>query len=723
MLWREIKDRVKSLRGPSRTPPSLAELLSVWVEEAPELDGPLRAKDMERDTLALKIMEVPYDSKSDGLVSDAIRTLPAPVSAQAVVSLLLEKHEAHPVVRCLVESFGCKKAEDLSPLLNLKAMASVAVSQTVETPMLKSMTTDLTEKAKLGAFAGLVAGPATDALERVLLKARRGSVILTSPQGAGKTAAVQALAHRIVNNQCHPKLRHVQILELNGVGSLVAGTQFRGQFSERIEGLLTELKAARGKVILFCDETHTVIGAGRVHNDSYDLANALKTALSNNEIRFIGATTDVEYTKYILKDPAFARRLERVRIQPLSGSALDSVVLSQVSFLAERHNVVLEESVWREAMRLSDLYLANRAAQPDRVLDLLDTSCTSVPQNGNLERHHLLSALAQMTGVPSDILDCGLLTRLDQARDQLVHEVVGQDGVISAILSRLQSNPLHRRAAERPLGSFLLTGPSGVGKGLIAETLCCALFGSQEALLRINCGEYSEGGIAKLIGFPLPGLDGQDTNGALGKFLSHKPTGVVLFDEIEKAHPTFYEVLLGILDKGEFQGGDGTSWSLRSHIVCCTSNALTTRNLYGESIGFGESEPHRPSRERLIEKLTMFRKELCNRFDDILVVEPLSSSSRLTMLKRHSEVAFAAARAAGVPTPSDAELIALLLLHQEAIDQAGGRAIERLVDDEIVPPLQRALRVRSACTSQQPIAEKKTVKPAGVANKVLINVL
>ncbi len=724
MLWSELKERARQMIPAGRQgTPLISEALSLWVEEAQELRDPLAAKDLDRDALASELLGLNYEIQTDRAVHEAVRAIPAPVTVDAVVSTLLERFCTHPAAQALTNAFGCKAAE-LVILLNLKANASpVVVGNGTEMPMLKSLTTDLTEIAMTGEYSALVPGPATDAIERALLKSRRGSVVVTGLQGSGKTVAVQALAHRIVNNQTHPKLRNVKILELS-VGALVAGTQFRGQFSDKVEGILKELKTAKGKIILFIDELHTVLGCGRVHGDSYDFANALKTALSSNYVRLIGATTDGEYSRYVLKDPAFARRLERVRLQPIEDDFLVSVLKSQVNVLAEHHRVCISESAWREALCLSNLYLVNRSAQPDRVLDLLDSACTLVTKSpGNLERSHILSALAQTTGIPADLLEKGLASRLDSARDVVKREVFGQDQIVEAIIARLQSNPLHRRASERPIGSFLLTGPTGVGKSLIAEVIGKTVFGSREAFLRIHCGEFAEGGIAKLIGVPLPGLDAQDANGVLCNFLREHPCGIVLFDEIEKAHSTLYELLLGILDKGEFQSGDGLPWSLRNHLVFCTSNALTAKDLRGAGMGFGAQTGSFRSREHLVEKLPLFRKELLNRFDELLVANPLSSESRLAILKHHIAVACAAARAAGVPEPSEAALVALLNQNESAIDLAGGRAIERLALDKVIVPMQQAIRAKPACANRQASVVKEEVKQTRVVNKETVKVL
>ncbi|MDD2598869.1 MAG: AAA family ATPase, partial [Kiritimatiellae bacterium] len=584
MLWMICKKRARQLRdiGGSAIP-LVSEIMSLWVEEDHAVFEALTEKAVERDALVGSLAQLEYAHQLDYPVHEALQSLLTPVTVGSVLSMMTQRFEKHPVVQLLAATFQCATSQ-LAGALHLQAAAAVATT-VIQNSVLASLTTDLSAAAERGEFADLVPGPATQALEQALLKARRGSVIVTGPQGAGKTVSVQALAHRIARNEVHPRLRQCRILELS-VGTLTAGTQFRGQFSERLEGILKELKDQGQRTILFIDEIHTVLGAGRVHGDSYDMGNALKAALAGRNLLVIGATTDTEYERYVTKDPAFARRFQRVRLAPLTGDALREVVLTQVAGLTEKHCVTIDAALWREALVLSDLYLSNRAAQPDRVLDLLDTACTLAEQTGSLSRTHLLRALSQTTGVPLDLLENGLCARLDRARLFLNERVFGQEAVVDAILARLEGNPLRLNADTRPLASFLILGGSGVGKTLLAEVLAEALFGGSEAFLLIHCGAFGEGGLAKLIGVALPGMDTQSEGALLPEFLRSHPFGIILFDELEKAYGTLWDLLLSLLDKGEFQGGDGRTYSVRHCVIICTSNAVTAQDLASPGIGF-----------------------------------------------------------------------------------------------------------------------------------------
>ncbi len=725
MLWSDIKERAKLLTL-HRGTLLIGQLISLWAEESPGLDKPLKDKDLGRDRLVRDLAALEYDPRLDRPVHEAIRALPAPVTADAAVGVVLSRFPTHPAAQTLSSLFGCSPSEVISRLqLQSEALVAGASPDATHCPTLARLSVDLTERARRGDYADLVPGEATTALERALTKVRRGSVMLTGPSGSGKTTAVAAMALRVATGLVHPKLRNVRIIEVS-VGALVAGTQYRGQFSERVEALLKEVGEQRGTIILFIDEAHTILGAGRVNNDSYDLGNALKTALADNRIRLICATTDAEYQRYVARDPAFSRRFERIRIRPVSGDALDTVLRKQVNGLEARHDVLIPEPVWREARRLSDRYLENRSSQPDRTLDLLDSSAPLAPQAGSLTIGHLRVALSGTTGLPIDLIEQGLRSRLDAAQDALHRTVRGQERVVEAILNRLRSNPLRYRADARPLGSFMLQGPSGTGKTLIPETLNAALFGARDTLLHIHGGEFAEGGIAKLTGFPAPGLDthhGATEGGVLCDHLRDHPMGVIVFDEIEKAHPSLHEPLLGILDKGEFQAGNGTTWHLRNHVVFCTSNALTAQDLQGTGIGFGGRGRCAFSREAITEKLCQFRRELLNRFDDILVLDPLSHESRLAILKQRIATACDAARAAGLPEPSTEALEALLARHKAAIDLAGGRAIERCAADEVILPLQRALCERAAVVRQQASAPRLRVKSTPAAIQEPVHVL
>lgn len=685
MLWTELKERAKQLKGPANhAAPLIGEIVGLWFEEEPSVEAAFADRDVSRDALVARLLSLEYPQAEDHRALDAIRGLPVPVTVEAVLGVLARQFEKHPVVQLLAGMLRCQAAQ-LAEILRLHAEAAVSVTAS-QTTALGACTTDLTETARRGAFADRVAGPATLALECALLKVRRGSVILTGPKGCGKTVSVEAFAHRVAHGETHPRLKNAHILELS-VGGLLAGTQFRGQFSERVEALLKELKGQKGPTILWIDEIHTVLGAGRVHGDSYDLANALKTALADGSLLVVGATTDAEYERYVMKDPAFARRFQRIRLAPLTGETLLKVVRSQTSALAKKHGAVIADDVCLEALALSDRYLANRAAQPDRGLDLLDTACALAGPSATLGRAHLLAALSQMTGVPAELLESGVCARLRRARELLRERVCGQRTLIEALLSRLLTNPLRQNADTRPLSSALLLGPSGVGKTLIAELLAEALFGSAEAFLCVHCGAFGEGGIAKLVGTPYAGRDTPTEGALLPEFVREHPFGILLFDELEKAYETLWDLLLSLLDKGEFQGADGQTYSVRHCIVLCTSNAVTARDLTGPGIGFGRRPATVTDRQALAAKLPMFRRELLSRFDDLLVAEALSPSDRLALLRRHIARACEKARLAGTSIPGDDELGALLREYASAIDAEGGRAIERLAADTVIRSL------------------------------------
>ncbi len=561
-----------------------------------------------------------------------------------------------------------------------------ASQQKKDLPFLSEYGRDLTALASQGAFDPLIGRDVElERIVQILSRRSKNNPILLGEPGVGKTAMVEGLAQRVVDGKVPMSLSRKRLVALD-LSLIVAGTKYRGQFEERLKGILSELQGSPD-VVVFIDEIHSLVGAGSAEG-SLDAANILKPALSRGEISCIGATTLKEYRKYIERDRSLMRRFQSVRVEPPDPGETMQILEGLRERYETFHKVHYSSEALRVAIAHSTRYITDRH-QPDKALDVIDEAGAKVKlrrvrdtqQIRRLEREiqevvqdmkSAISAkeferavylrerevelredleqltrsteeggrltvttgdveevIASWTGVPVASLEAEEAERLMDMEAILRRRVVGQDRAIASISRAIRRSRLGVSNPRRPVGSFIFLGPSGVGKTEVARQLASFLFGSEEALIRFDMSEYMEKhAVSKLIGSP-PGYVGHEEGGQLTERIRRQPYSLVLFDEIEKAHPDVANLLLQILDDGVLTDSYGNRVDFRNAIVLMTSNVGSKLVLHKGRMGFGdgsEEEDFRFLEEEILSELRrQFSPEFINRLDEVIVFKPLSS--------------------------------------------------------------------------------------------------
>ena len=497
-----------------------------------------------------------------------------------------------------------------------------------KTEVLDKYCTDLTERAAKGALDPVIGREKeTHRMMQILCRRRKNNPVLVGEPGVGKTAIVEGLALKIQSGDVPPMLAGKRLVELS-MGSIVAGTKFRGEFEERMKKIVEEL-ASSGNVILFVDELHTLVGAGNAEG-SLDAANILKPSLARGEFQVIGATTRDEYSKYIEKDSALERRFQPVDVEePAQDEAI--AILEGLKDGYEKHHLVhYTHEALEAAVKLSVRYLSDRSL-PDKAIDLIDEAGAKVrlESSGNsyltVGDEDIAEVISQWSGVPVKSMTEREATRLMNLEDEIHRRLVGQKDAVSAVCRAIRRSRSGLKDPARPVGSFLFLGPSGVGKTELARCLARSLFGSEKSLLAFDMSEYMERHeAAKLIGAP-PGYVGHDEQGRLTDAVRRHPWSVLLFDEIEKAHPDIFNLLLQILEEGRLTDAHGRTVDFKNTIVIMTSN-LGAVSSSKSSFGFSSTDAEKKKRSEAVMTAVknFFRPEFLNRVDAQLVFDPLT---------------------------------------------------------------------------------------------------
>src|SRR5678810_1068207 len=567
-----------------------------------------------------------------------------------------------------------------------------------KTPVLDNFGRDITKLAEMGALDPIVGRESEiERVSQILSRRKKNNPILIGEPGVGKTAIVEGLALRIVQRKVSRVLFDKRVISLDPA-ALVAGTKYRGQFEERIKAIMNELEKNRD-VILFIDEIHTIVGAGGA-SGSLDASNIFKPALARGELQCIGASTLDEYRMYIEKDGALDRRFQKVMVEPPSVDETIQILNNIKSKYEDYHNVLYSDDAIDACVKLSDRYITDRLL-PDKAIDVLDEvgarvhlKNINVPPNivelekkieevkneknkvvksqkfeeaaslrdtekrlgEEVEREkaeweeeskhkrypigeeQIAEVVSMMTGIPVKRMVQAESEKLRKMADDMKSMVVGQDEAIAKVVKAIQRNRVGLKDPKKPIGTFIFLGPTGVGKTELARALARYMFDSEDSLIRIDMSEYMEKfTVSRLIGAP-PGYVGYEEGGQLTEKVRRKPYSVILLDEIEKAHPDIYNILLQVLDDGQLTDGLGRKIDFKNTLIIMTSN-IGARQLkdFGEGVGFATASRVQHADENnkaVIEKALKrtFSPEFLNRIDDVVIFNSLSKENIFSII-------------------------------------------------------------------------------------------
>ena len=624
------------------------------------------------------------------------------------------------------------------------------------TPSLDQFSRDLTELARDGKLDPVVGREAEiDRVIQILSRRSKNNPCLIGEPGVGKTAIVEGIAERIVGGMVPDTVlgKRVVSLDLSGI---VAGSKYRGEFEERIKKVLAEVAKA-GNVLLFIDEIHTIIGAGGAEG-AIDASNILKPALARGEVQVIGATTIEEYRKYIEKDAALERRFQPVVVEEPTEEEAISILKGLRGQYESHHHVTITDEAVEAAVRLSARYINDRFL-PDKAIDLMDEAAAKVRlhvggdpreaaelrreiaesqetleqalSGGDLEaareaqtkrqeleekleklnakakqggrRHHqtvgedeIADVVSGWTKIPVKKLTEGEAARLKKLEATLHKRVIGQEEAVSAVAKAVRRGRVGLKDPKRPIGSFLFLGPTGVGKTEISKALAEAVFGQEQAMIRVDMSEYMEKhSVSKMIGSP-PGYVGHEDGGQLSEKVRRNPYAVILFDEIEKAHPDVFNILLQVLDDGHITDSQGRKVDFKNTIIIMTSNAGAQAIVEPKKLGFASGNDEKQNYERMKgsvmeEVRRIFKPEFLNRIDETIVFRALNKDDMKQIVGLMTKEL-----AKRCETQLGITLVVRDAAKQYIVDKAydpkyGARPLRRKIQDEIEDPLAEKL--------------------------------
>jgi ATP-dependent Clp protease ATP-binding subunit ClpC len=626
----------------------------------------------------------------------------------------------------------------------------------VKTPALKAFGRDLTEIARKGDMDPVIGRK--NEIERViqiLCRRTKNNPVLLGEAGVGKTAIVEGLAQEIAKGNVPELLREKRVITLD-LALMVAGTKYRGQFEERIKAVMDEIRRAKN-IILFIDELHTIVGAGSAEG-TMDASNIIKPALSRGEMQCVGATTLNEYRKYIEKDAALERRFQSVKVEAPSIEDAIEILKGLKPKYEDHHKAEFTDEAVKAAVLLSDRYITDRFL-PDKAIDVLDeagsrariSTMTRPPEVKDIEveieelkgkkekaiknqdfegaanmrdkekqakeklekiltdwrtareekrvvvgDEDILTVVSKWTGIPLQRMGQDEMQRLLSVESEMSKVVIGQKEGVSAICKALRRSRADLKDPRRPIGTFLLLGPTGVGKTLLAKTLAEQMFGDTKSLIQLDMSEYMEKfNVSRLVGSP-PGYVGYEEGGQLTEQVRRKPYSVVLFDEIEKAHPDVWNMLLQILEEGKLTDSFGRVVNFRNTIILMTSNVGSDTIKRGATLGFSpvsDESSYEKMRERTLdESKKVFRPEFLNRLDDVIVFRTMTKPDLIQILDL--EITKVVNRLKGKNLKLELDETAKDFLVEKGYDPQYGarpmrRAVERFLEDPLAEEILR----------------------------------
>lgn len=615
------------------------------------------------------------------------------------------------------------------------------------TPMLDKYTRDLTWLAKEGRLDPVIGREyEIQRLIQILSRRTKNNPCLTGDPGVGKTAIVEGLAQMLAKGEVPETIASKKILSLD-LSGMIAGTKYRGEFEERIKRVLDEIRMS-GEVLLFIDEIHTIIGAGGAEG-SMDAANILKPALSRGEIQLIGATTRNEYRKYIEKDPALERRFQPIVVEEPELEKSIAILHGLKHQYENHHNITILDEAVEAAVKLSERYISDRFL-PDKAIDLMDEAASrkrlhvlTPPKNlAKLEKElkelkekredaliqeeyeeasnwnqqiekkekqwerakkkyekekqvdvvlteeDIASVVAMWTKIPVERLNEEESGRLLHLEEKLHERVIGQKEAVTAVAKAIKRGRVGLKDPNRPVGSFLFLGPTGVGKTELSKALSEALFGTEEAIIRVDMSEYMEKhSVSKMIGSP-PGYVGYEEGGQLSEKVRQQPYSVILFDEIEKAHEDVFNILLQVLDDGHITDSQGRKVDFKNTVIIMTSNAGASSIIEPKKLGFtttkDSSQNYEDMKAKVMDTLKYsFKPEFLNRIDEIIVFHPLEKKELMEIVELLLEKLQKRAKEQMDITISITEEVKEHILEKGYDEKYGARPLRRAVQSEI----------------------------------------
>jgi len=546
---------------------------------------------------------------------------------------------------------------------------------------------DITEQAENGDLDPVI-GRETE-VERViqiLSRRTKNNPCLIGEAGVGKTAVVEGLAHKIAYGEVPDELANKRVFSLE-LSSVIAGSKYRGDFEERMKQIL-EIVGSNEDIILFVDELHTIVGAGAAEG-AIDAANILKPMLARGKLRVIGATTISEYRKSIEKDPALERRFQSILVEPPNEQYAIEIMHGLRSAYENHHHIKISDDALEAAVMLSSRYIQDRNL-PDKAIDLLDEAASFIRlkmpgENHILTRNDIARVVAQITGINVERLTQDESNHLIGLEDKLADQIVGQVEAVSAVARAIRRGKIGLKDPNRPIGSFVFMGPTGVGKTELTNVLAATVYAKKDALIRLDMSEYMEKhAVAKLIGSP-PGYIGYEEGGQLTERVRRKPYAVVLFDEIEKAHPDVFNILLQILEDGRLTDSQGRVVSFQNTIIIMTSNLGSDKLAGKKLLGFYADAGASQDSEKLEAKKTikdLFRPEFINRVDEIIVFNKLAEEDVLEIARRMLEKTKVRVSELGITV--EFTDTAVVQIADDGFDpQYGARPLRRIIQKEI----------------------------------------